>query len=127
VALFLHHVEAPELKQKNASVPDNSQVDFLDSNQREVVLENDESICPIFRLEETWDKHMHSREALTKEPGPNQLSIFNRMIHWLNQAVPCYRGWNYTQAIHSYRNKYQVLSWFSPLESKKMLIESSSL
>lgn len=38
LALFLHQVEAPELKRKNMTVPDNSVVDFLDADRKTVLL-----------------------------------------------------------------------------------------
>ena len=38
LALFLHQVEAPELAQKNTTVQDNSVVDFLDADRKEVLL-----------------------------------------------------------------------------------------
>ena len=38
LALFLNTVEAPGLEKNNASVPDASQVDFLDEDRREVLL-----------------------------------------------------------------------------------------
>jgi len=38
LAIFLHQVEAPELAQKNTTVQDNSVVDFLDADRKEVLL-----------------------------------------------------------------------------------------
>jgi hypothetical protein len=38
LALFLHTVEQPELTAKNVNVPDNSRIDFLDSDRRDVLL-----------------------------------------------------------------------------------------
>lgn len=38
LAIFLHHVEAPELELKNATVAGGSNVDFIDSDRREVLL-----------------------------------------------------------------------------------------
>ena len=38
LALFLHQVEAPELKRKNITVPDDSVVDFLDAERKKVLL-----------------------------------------------------------------------------------------
>jgi len=42
LALFLHEVEAPQLKQKNETVPDGSAVDFLDSDRRQVLLHEEQ-------------------------------------------------------------------------------------
>jgi hypothetical protein len=39
LALYLDQVEGPELARKNATVSDNSTVDFLDSERRQVLLE----------------------------------------------------------------------------------------
>ena len=41
LALFLSTVEQPELAAKNATVPDQSRIDFLDSDRREVLLEGE--------------------------------------------------------------------------------------
>jgi hypothetical protein len=38
LALFLHQIEAPELARRNATVSDQSTVDFLDSDRRHVLL-----------------------------------------------------------------------------------------
>lgn len=38
LALFLDQVEAPELARKNVTVPDNSRVDFIDADRRDVLL-----------------------------------------------------------------------------------------
>lgn len=38
LALFMDQVEAPELSRKNVTVPDNSKVDFLDTDRLEVLL-----------------------------------------------------------------------------------------
>lgn len=38
LAIFIHHVEAPELELKNATVAGGSNVDFIDSDRREVLL-----------------------------------------------------------------------------------------
>jgi len=38
LALFLQQVEAPELAEKKLTVPDNSEVDFLDSDRKKVLL-----------------------------------------------------------------------------------------
>lgn len=38
LAVFLHTVEIPELAAKNKTVPDDSRIDFLDEDRREVLL-----------------------------------------------------------------------------------------
>jgi hypothetical protein len=38
LALFLHQVEAPELQRKNATVPDDSVIDFLDADRKQVLV-----------------------------------------------------------------------------------------
>jgi len=42
LAIFLQEVEIPQLKKLNESVPDESKIDFLDADRREVVLGDDE-------------------------------------------------------------------------------------
>lgn len=42
LALFIHSVEIPELCRKNCTVPDQSIIDFLDEDRREVLLSNGE-------------------------------------------------------------------------------------
>jgi hypothetical protein len=39
LALYLHMVEQPELQRKQASVPDQSRIDFLDDDRRQVLLQ----------------------------------------------------------------------------------------
>jgi len=41
LAIFLEEVEIPQLKKLNETVPDESKIDFLDDDRREVVLRNE--------------------------------------------------------------------------------------